>query len=110
MMCVETVDYSVSINGNMVGPIIPSRGLRQSGTLSPYLFILCFEGLSALIKQAGFMGDIHRTKICKNVHVISHLLFVDDCFLFFIVALSEGNMMKNTLATYEEASGQAINF
>ena len=27
-MCVESVDYSVLVNGEQVGPIIPGRGLR----------------------------------------------------------------------------------
>jgi hypothetical protein len=83
MMCVETVDYSVIVNGNIVGPIIPGRGLRQGDPLSPYLFIICAEGLSALIRQAEARGDIHGTKICRNAPIISHLLFADDCFLFF---------------------------
>ncbi|XP_058756815.1 uncharacterized protein LOC131630038 [Vicia villosa] len=85
ILCVETVDYSVGVNGKLVGPIVLGRGLRQGDSLSPYLFILCSEGLSALIKQAEAQGDIHA-------------------------AISEANMMKSILTTYEEASGQAINF
>jgi len=27
-MCVETADYSVLVNNEVVGPVIPSRGLR----------------------------------------------------------------------------------
>jgi hypothetical protein len=70
MLCVETVDYSVIFNGNTVGPIIPGRGLRQGDPLSPYLFIICAEGLSALIRKAEGRGDIHGVKICKNAPII----------------------------------------
>jgi len=51
-MCVESVDYSVIVNNNLVGPIIPWRGLHQGDPLSPYLFILFAEGLSTLIHGA----------------------------------------------------------
>ncbi|CAJ2652404.1 unnamed protein product [Trifolium pratense] len=110
MMCVESVDYSVIVNDDMVGPIIPGRGLRQGDPLSPYLFIICAEGLSSLIKQAEARGDIHGIKICKNAPIISHLLFADDCFLFFRADEHEAYIMKNILSTYEAASGQAISF
>jgi hypothetical protein len=82
MMCVELVDYSVIVNNEAVGPIIPGCGLRQGDPLSPYLFIICAEGLSALIKQTEARGDIHGVKICRNAPIITHLLFANDCFLF----------------------------
>ncbi|XP_058767513.1 uncharacterized protein LOC131641227 [Vicia villosa] len=110
MLCVSTVEYSVNVNGNMIGPIVPGRGLRQGDPLSPYLFILCAEGLTALIRKAQNRGDIHGVKICRNASIISHLLIADDCFLFFRANTAETNVMKDILATYEEASGQAINF
>ncbi|GAU46451.1 hypothetical protein TSUD_402180 [Trifolium subterraneum] len=53
MMCVSSVNYSVPMNYNKVGPIIPGRGLRQGDPLSPYLFIMVTEGLTSLIHQAG---------------------------------------------------------
>ena len=51
MQCVTTGTYSVRINGKPKGHIIPNRGIRQGDPLSPYLFLLCAEGLSSLIKK-----------------------------------------------------------
>ena len=50
--CITTVTYSVSVNGELVGPINPMRGSRRGDPLCPYLFIIGAEGLSAFIKQS----------------------------------------------------------
>jgi hypothetical protein len=71
---------------------------------------LCAEGLSALIKKAESQGSLHGVRICTNAPIISHLLFTDDCFLFFKGSAAEAHVMKSILASYEVASGQAINF
>jgi len=105
MLCVEAVDYSVLVNGESVGPIVPGRDLRQGDPLSPYLFNIGVEGLYSLIREAEHRNDIRGTMICTNAPVISHLLFADDCFLFFKACEREVVCMKNILATYEEASG-----
>ena len=40
-MCIRTVDYSVLVNGNVTGPIIPGRGFRQGDPLSPSIYYMC---------------------------------------------------------------------
>ena len=52
MQCITSISYSVLINGAAYGTIKPSRGLRQGDPLSPSLFLLCAEGLSAIIYEA----------------------------------------------------------
>lgn len=49
MACVQSIIYSVSINGQPRGKILPTRGIRQGDPISPYIFILCAKGLSSLI-------------------------------------------------------------
>ena len=56
MICVTIVSYSMLINGEPKGKIIPSRGLRQGALISPYLFLICTEGLSAMLKKGRGSG------------------------------------------------------
>lgn len=110
MLCVSSVSYSVLVNDDSVGPIVPGRGLREGDPLSPYLFLICAQGLTCLIKRAEGRGDIHGIQICQGAPSVSHLLFADDSFLFFRASERECNVMKSILATFEAASGQAVNF
>ena len=52
------MEYSVLINGEAKGKINPTRGLRQGDPISPYLFLLCTEGLSAMLKKEERAGKI----------------------------------------------------
>uniref|UniRef100_A0A803NHR6 Reverse transcriptase domain-containing protein n=1 Tax=Cannabis sativa TaxID=3483 RepID=A0A803NHR6_CANSA len=54
--CISTVTYSFSINGNIQGQVMPTRGIRQGDPLSPYLFIICAEGLSRLFQHEEQLG------------------------------------------------------
>jgi hypothetical protein len=53
MKCVESVTFSVKVNGHYSSTSKPSRGIRKGDPLSPYLFLLCGEGLSSMLKANG---------------------------------------------------------
>ena len=52
METIHTASYSVLINGEPQGFFKPTRGIKQGDPLSPYLFLLCVEGLSAMLMRA----------------------------------------------------------
>lgn len=81
-LCFRSVTYSIQVNEDSGGPIVPGRGLRQGDPLSPSLFILCKEGLSASLNAACSVGSLHGNRVYRGALSISHLLFAYDCLLF----------------------------
>ena len=82
---------------------------RQGDPLSPYLFLLCAEGLSSLIRKAVASQNFHGILSCTNGVCISYLLFADDCFIFCQATVEECQYLLTLLKYYDSASGQAIN-
>lgn len=68
----KSVSYSILINGESGGYIVPTRGIRQGDPLSPYLFILCAEGLSSLITQSIHAGMLKGLSVCPGAPVVHH--------------------------------------
>ncbi|KAH1131800.1 hypothetical protein J1N35_003178 [Gossypium stocksii] len=62
MKCISTVSYSVVVNGNIGEIFYPTRGLRQGDPLSPFLFLICGEGLSSLMRSATRDGLLKGVK------------------------------------------------
>nr|AAD32950.1 putative non-LTR retroelement reverse transcriptase [Arabidopsis thaliana] len=110
MTCITTTTYSILINGQPVRRIIPKRGIRQGDPISPYLYLLCTEGLSALIQASIKAKQLHGFKASRNGPAISHLLFAHDSLVFCKATLEECMTLVNVLKLYEKASGQAVNF
>ena len=109
MLCMSTVSYSILINGAPNGFIRPTRGIRQRDPLSPFLFLLCTEGLHGLITQSALRGDIHGFSLSKRSPSLTHLLFVDDSLLFCKSNVEECQKNLEILHIYERSSGQQIN-
>ena len=105
MECITTVSYSIIVNGEPKGMIVPSQGLRQGDPLSPYLFLFCVEGLNALLCGAAMNGEIQGFSLCRAGPKLTHLFFADDCLIFCRSTLDECNKIQELLACYEVASG-----
>ena len=110
--CVSTISFSIMVNGEPRGHIVPSRGLRQlrqGDPLSPYFFLLCSKGLNGLINNAMHEGKIQGYSLCRIGPKISHLFFADDSLLFCRASLGDVTTIQNILEVYETASRQQIN-
>ncbi|KAA3472829.1 reverse transcriptase [Gossypium australe] len=110
MRCVTSVSYAVTINGKQGRIFKPTRGLRQGDPLSPFLFLICSEGLSALMRNAKKKGSIRGVKASRSGKAISHLLFADDCLIFGEATEKGARVLKDILKVYEDCSGQCVNF
>jgi hypothetical protein len=109
MKCVKTVSYRIKVNRNLMNPFVPERGLRQGDPLSPYLFIICAEGLSVLLNKAHDDGNIEGVRLCHGAPPINHLFYADDSLIIMKANVNSAESLKQVLALYEAHSGQMIN-
>ncbi|GKC78281.1 ribonuclease H, partial [Tanacetum coccineum] len=77
MACVSSVSFSFNINGQVSGHVTPTRGLRQGDPISPYIFVMCAEVLSSMVRKSISEGHIHGVKVCRGAPEISHIANVD---------------------------------
>lgn len=109
MQCVTTVIYSIKINGSPKGNIVPSRGICQGNPLSPYLFILCVEGLLSMIKVAVANGVKEGIAIYCSGPKFSYIFFANDSLIFCRASLVDCDAFQRILKVYEQGSGQQLN-
>ena len=107
--CISIVSYSILVNGKPKGDIRPSRGIRQGDPLSPYLFLLCSEGLNRMLQKAAHNDQTRGFSLCKNGPKILTLFFADDSLLFCRATMSNLQAIRAILSLYERASGQKLN-
>ena len=93
----ESVNYHIIQKGEKLGPIKPERGLMKGDPLSPFLFILCAEGLSSSIQALRSQGLVHGCKVARGAPEITHLFFAGDSYLFFKANVQESQHVKRCL-------------
>ncbi|KAK3184888.1 hypothetical protein Dsin_032174 [Dipteronia sinensis] len=112
MSCMTSVSFSFLVNGEVYGLLKPSRGLRQGDPLSPYLFLICAEGLSSLIHRLIYCGISQDSGVGGRdlSSRISHLFFADDSLLFVRASKRNCGTISRILKEYALASRQVINY
>nr|XP_027100870.1 uncharacterized protein LOC113719906 [Coffea arabica] len=107
--CLKTVSYSFNYNGEVKGYVSPERGIRQGDPLSPYLFLICSEGFSNLLRRAEESKRIEGLKISRQGPVLTHLFFADDSIIFCKANKEVAGEIMKVLKVYENSSGQLVN-
>lgn len=109
MKCVTSVAFSVRVNGVFSDEFKPTRGIRQGDPISPYLFLICSEGLSCMLKNIGPQYVSRGVRVSRHAPWISHLLFADDCLIFTQASKRGADRVAAILDDYHRGSGQLVN-
>ncbi|XP_039021250.1 uncharacterized protein LOC120153344 [Hibiscus syriacus] len=76
----------------------PSRGIRKSDPLSPYLFVICMERLAQAINRAVNEGYWKPIVLSRNGPKLSHLFFAE-------ASLDQLDVIQRILGGFCESSG-----
>lgn len=103
--CMESTSFLFIVNGTHRGLIFQCRGIRQGYSVSLYLFLLCVDGFSALIKYAIQSHSLYGMMCSKPGPIVSHLLFANDSHFFCKASHDDCVKIKRIIGSYEKALG-----
>lgn len=109
LSCIFSIRYKISHAGKVFGSIIPRQGLRQGDQHPSYLFIVCTEGLIALLHDFENKSLIKGIKVARSAPPISHMFFAEDSYIFCKASMESAENVLTLLKIFEQASGQKLN-
>lgn len=100
MGCVRCLWFSIILNSTSKGFFYTSKELRQGNPLSPFLFSLVADSLSALLSHTFRANLNEEFKIPSYKLSISHLQFANDTIIFVKPSSTNINNLKFTLQIF----------
>ena len=109
MECISIVSYQFLVNGALSEIIKPSRGLRQR---DPFLFTSLYSAKTSCLNSSLQLKhkEIHGIKINRGSPPLSHLLFVDNFYVFFRISVHSYRKLKEVLNEFCKHLSMKINF
>ncbi|XP_074360939.1 uncharacterized protein LOC141701175 [Apium graveolens] len=93
---IEMMLESFLRNGEIFGEVVPQRGVRQEDPISPYLYILCVEGLSVMIRKHEECGLLHGCRL-QIMHQLSLIYSLKMTATSFLKKQSKKHILKSVL-------------
>lgn len=106
--CVTYVTFSVIINDQPFGKIRPKYGLRQEDLLSPFLFVICTEGLIHELYKVGLEKELYGIQFSGQGPMIHHMLFADDIILVCRATKEQATVLIKIMESYGISTRQKV--
>lgn len=106
--CVASDMYQITHAGREFGNIVPGRGFCQADPISSYLFLICIEGFTTIIKKYERRKLIRGIQVARGALIVSHMLFANDNYIFCRADKEEANQINHLLVVFDKASGHKI--
>lgn len=108
MSCASTVSTSILFNEGCLEEFCPTRGIRQGGPFSHYLFILCVDCLGQLIEEKCEAKIWTLVKASRGGPAFSLLFFTDNLVLFAEAAHVNCLAITEVLDSFCNKLGQTV--
>jgi mannosylglycoprotein endo-beta-mannosidase len=107
ILLLSTARTRVVVNGSPGEPFAHGRGLRQGDPISPLLFIIVMNVVSAMFRAAEDSGLLSNLQMFGIRHRVS--LYADDVVVFAKPSMEELQVVYGIIACFGKASGLVVN-
>jgi hypothetical protein len=102
--CISTPNFSIAMNGTLVGFFHAKKGLKQGDPLSPYLFVLAMECISLLLEKMAASSSLFSFHLRCSLIKLTHLCFAEDLLIFSAAFSASVQAVNNVLGEFETLS------